>query len=44
VDKPKVHPQTAALHERNLTIFIHSPYQINVASRTTGCASRPAPP
>jgi len=31
-DKPKVHPQTAALHERNLTIFIHSPYQINVAS------------
>jgi len=31
-DKPKVHPQTAALHERNLTIFIHSPYQINIAS------------
>jgi len=31
-DKPKVHPQTQALNERGLTIFIHSPYQINVAS------------
>jgi deoxyribonuclease-4 len=31
-DKPKVHPQTKALNERGLTIFIHSPYQINVAS------------
>ncbi|HEY0804755.1 MAG TPA: TIM barrel protein, partial [Pseudonocardiaceae bacterium] len=31
-DPPKVHPQTAALHEAGLTIFIHSPYQINIAS------------
>ncbi|HEX4704874.1 MAG TPA: deoxyribonuclease IV [Pseudonocardiaceae bacterium] len=31
-DPPKVHPQTAALHEAGLTIFIHSPYQLNVAS------------
>jgi deoxyribonuclease-4 len=31
-DPPKVHPQTAALHEAGLTVFIHSPYQINIAS------------
>jgi deoxyribonuclease IV len=31
-DPPKVHPQTAALHEAGLTIFIHSPYPLNVAS------------
>jgi deoxyribonuclease IV len=31
-DPPKVHPQTAALHEAGLTIFIHSPYSLNIAS------------
>ncbi|HEX9335601.1 MAG TPA: deoxyribonuclease IV [Pseudonocardiaceae bacterium] len=31
-DPPKVHPQAPALNEAGLTIFIHSPYQINIAS------------
>ena len=31
-DPPKVHPQAEALNEAGLTIFIHSPYQINIAS------------
>jgi deoxyribonuclease-4 len=31
-DPPKAHPQATALREAGVTIFIHSPYQINIAS------------
>ena len=31
-DPPKLHPQASALAAAGLTIFIHSPYQINIAS------------